>query len=58
MILYIFQDGYGVMAESEEAARQTVRDQWSDECVGDPEDAAKCTIIQIVTANKLVMFFC
>lgn len=58
MNFYVFDQGFGVMAESEEAARQTVRDQWADEHIGDPEEAAKGKLMTVVGPNKLVPFFC
>jgi len=64
MMFYVFSDGFGVMAESEESARQTVREQWTsggfwgEGCHGDPGEAAAQEIVGVVPPNSLVLFFC
>jgi len=64
MKFYIFSEGFGVMAESEDAARRAVREQWSmdtaasPECCGDPEQFAASELLMAVGPDVLVSFFC
>lgn len=58
MKFYVFSEGFGVMAHSEALARETVRQEWAKDHIGDPEEAAQSEIIQVFKANQLVSFFC
>lgn len=60
---YVFGQAFGVMAESEEAARKVAREQWSEYFVGSFNDSPDAIapdmgeIIMVIEPNKIVPFF-
>jgi len=57
MKFYVFDEGFGVMAESEEEARAAAREQWRIHFCG-TFDSRPQPILQVVEANTLIPFFC
>lgn len=58
MKFYVFEQAFGVMAETEEDARAAAREQWGEHFVGSFESATDGKILMVVEANTIVEFFC
>lgn len=56
MRFYVFSEGFGVMAESEEDARTAARAQWSEHFIGKFDEGE--AVLMVVEANTLLPFFC
>lgn len=59
MKFYVFLGGFGVLAGSEEEARATAREQWSEHFVGTPDDHPdNLKLLEAAEPGKIVPFFC
>lgn len=55
MKFYVFEDAFGIMAPSEEVARQAAHEQWSEHFVG--EFNRESAILCVMEPLRLVPFF-